>query len=247
MAELIYIVIFSALMACIALTGSLTLLLPSETLKKLLLPLIAFAAGSLVGGALFHMIPSAIQEMGNSDLVYIWLAVGFFLFFLMEQFLEWHHSHYPTEEQKQPLTYLILIADGLHNLIGGLAIGATFMVDVRLGITAWFAAALHEVPQELGDFAILVHGKWKTSKALLFNFISGLTFLVGGVIAYFLSKNIEIAFLIPFAAGNFLYIAAADLIPEIKKPKNLKHSFIHSTAFLLGLFTLYAVKLLPHH
>lgn len=105
MSELIYIVIFGALVACIALTGSLIPLLPSETLKKLLLPLIAFAAGSLIGGALFHLIPSAIQEMGNSDLVYIWLTVGFFLFFLMEQFLKWHHSHYPNEEQKQPGAY----------------------------------------------------------------------------------------------------------------------------------------------
>ena len=245
MSELGTIIVFGLLMACIALTGSLTLLLPLKTLKKLLLPLVAFAAGSLIGGALFHMIPSAIEEMGNSDQVYIWLAFGFFLFFLMEQFLEWHHSHYPNEQKKQPLTYLILLADALHNLIGGLAIGATFMVDLRLGIASWVAAALHEVPQELCDFAILVHGKWGASKALLFNFLSGLTFLFGGMIAYFLSKKIEIAFLIPFAAGNFIYIAAADLIPEIKKPRNLKHSFIHSTAFLFGLFTIYVLKLLP--
>jgi zinc and cadmium transporter len=164
----------------------------------------------------------------------------------MEQFLEWHHSHYPSDKRKKPLTYLILFADGLHNLIGGLAIGAAFTMDFKLGLTAWLVAAAHEVPQELGDFGVLVHGKWARVPALLINFLSGLTFLVGGIIAYFLSTQINVSFLVPLAAGNFLYIGAADLIPEIKKGQNLKQRLAHLIAFMLGLGLLLCIHLLLH-
>jgi zinc and cadmium transporter len=230
-----YIIAFGFLMAAIAFSGSLTLLLKEETLNRILLPLVAFAAGSLIGGALFHMIPSAIEDMGNHLGVFSWLAFGFVVFFIMEQFLEWHHSHYPSDKRKAALTYLILLADGLHNFIGGLAIGAAFTMDIKLGLTAWLVAAAHELPQELGDFAVLVHGKWGKGQALLFNFFSGLTFLVGGVVAYFMSTQIDVSFLVPFAAGNFLYIGAADLIPEIKQGRNMQQRVAHLIAFLLGL------------
>jgi zinc and cadmium transporter len=105
--------------------------------------------------------------------------VGFLIFFGLEQFLHWHHCHRAFAECKQPLTYLILIGDGLHNFLGGLSIAGVFIVDIRLGVAAWLAAAAHEVPQELGDFGVLVHGGWKKRTALLFNLLSGLTFLVG--------------------------------------------------------------------
>jgi zinc and cadmium transporter len=114
------------------------------------------------------------------------------------------------------LTYLILIADGVHNFIGGLAVAGAFLIDVRVGIRTWLAAAAHEVPQELGDFGIVIHGGWNKGKALLYNFLSALTFLLGGIIAYSASFALDVTFLLPFAAGNFIYIAAADLIPEIK-------------------------------
>lgn len=241
-----YITFFGILMAAIAFSGSLTLLLKAETLDKILLPLVAFAAGSMIGGAFFHMIPSAIDEMGNTITVYAWLSFGFALFLIMEQFLDWHHSHYPSEERKHPLTYLILFADGLHNLIGGLAIGAAFTMDFKLGFTAWLVAAAHELPQELGDFGVLVHGKWAKESALVFNFLSGLTFLVGGWLAYFMSTRFEVSFLVPFAAGNFLYIGAADLIPEIKKGQNLMQRMTHLLAFLLGLVLLLGVHLFLH-
>jgi zinc and cadmium transporter len=233
-------------MAALAFSGALTLLLKEETLNKILLPLVAFAAGSMIGGAFFHMIPSAIEEMGNNISAYIWMTFGFVLFFIMEQFLEWHHSHYPDEKRKQPLTYLILFADGLHNLIGGLAIGSAFIMDIKLGLTMWLVAAAHEIPQEFGDFAILIHGKWNKISALAFNFLSGLTFLVGGLIAYFMSSNFDLSFLVPFAAGNFLYIGAADLIPEIKKGKTINQRTAHLLAFLLGMALLLVLHLVLH-
>jgi zinc and cadmium transporter len=137
------------------------------------------------------------------------------------------------------LTYLILMGDGLHNFIGGLAISSTFLIDIRLGITAWLAAAAHEIPQELGDFGVLVHGGWSKARALLFNVLSALTFLVGGLLTYGLSFAVDVSYLIPFAAGNFVYIAAADLVPEVNRHPSLVANAVHLLMFLLGTGLMY--------
>jgi zinc and cadmium transporter len=241
MTTFLWIFFSGILMSAIALVGSVTLTLREETLKKLLLPLVALAAGTLLGGALFHMIPASIDKLGNHLSIYVWILVGFGLFLGLEQFLHWHHCHRAPSEHR-PLTYLILIADGLHNFIGGLAVAGAFLIDVRVGISTWLAAAAHEVPQELGDFGILIHGGWKKGPALLYNFLSALTFLVGGIAAYGASFNFDVTFLLPFAAGNFIYIAAADLIPEIKHEESAILNVIHFSSFLLGLAVLLAVR-----
>jgi zinc and cadmium transporter len=215
MSTILWIIASGLLMSAIALIGSVTLFLSEATLKRLLLPLVALAAGTLLGGALLHMIPAAIEKSGNQLSIYLWVLLGFTLFLALQQFLHWHHCHRAPSEHR-PLTYLILIADGVHNFIGGLAVAGAFLIDVRVGIRTWLAAAAHEVPQELGDFGIVIHGGWNKGKALLYNFLSALTFLLGGIIAYSASFALDVTFLLPFAAGNFIYIAAADLIPEIK-------------------------------
>ncbi|QDV20557.1 Zinc transporter ZupT [Gimesia panareensis] len=240
---LTWIVISGITMSLIALVGGLTLVLKQCTLEKLLLPLVAFAAGSLIGGALFHMIPASVEQMGNTSRTYVWIVVGFLLFLALEQFLHWHHSHQLQQDSKKPLTYLILIADGLHNFIGGLFVAASFLIDVQLGITAWLVAAAHEVPQELGDFAVLVHGGWSKAGALTYNYLSSLTFLAGGLFVYGVSGTINVHFLVPFAAGNFLYIGAADLIPEIKNESDLHQNIIHFIAFAAGLAVLLSIRL----
>jgi zinc and cadmium transporter len=209
-----WIVVSGLAMSSLAMVGSITLVLPERTLERLVMPLVAFAAGSLLGGALFHMLPESVEVLGNRLSVYVWLMAGFVTFFVLEQFLHWHHCHRMVSQHGH-LGYLILLADGVHNFIGGLAVAGAFVVDIRLGVITWLVAAAHEIPQELGDFGILVHSGWNRRSALLFNFLSALTFLVGGVIAYALSDTLNVAFLVPFAAGNFIYIAAADLIPRI--------------------------------
>ena len=231
------------LMSAIAMVGSVTLLMKPESLDRLLLPLVAFAAGSLIGGAFFHLIPAAIVDSDDFLDVGIAVVAGFTVFFLLEQLLHWHHCHRARSDCKQPLTYLILIGDGLHNFLGGLAIAGTFLVDIRLGMMSWFAAAAHEIPQELGDFGVLVHGGWSKKRALLFNVLSGLTFLLGGLVAYVLSFQVDVSWLIPFAAGNFLYIGASDLVPEVNKHHDLKANAVHLLAFVLGLALLLFAKI----
>jgi len=174
------------LMSAIALIGSVTLLLPEATLSRMIMPLVAFAAGSLLGGAFFHMLPAAMQDTTDP--------------------------------------------------------AGVFLVDVRLGIAAWLAAAAHEVPQELGDFGVLVHGGWRKTTALLLNLLSGLTFLAGGLVAYAVSSRIDVGFLVPFAAGNFLYIGASDLVPEVNKHRAARANLLHFGSFVSGIALLWGLR-----
>jgi len=240
---LIWILGSSLLMSAIGWVGLILLALRESLLKKLLLPLVAFSAGSLLGGALLHLIPEALLKTGDLTGIFLWTLAGFSLFFLMEQFLSWHHHHAVPSEHKEPFTYLILLADGLHNFIGGFAIAGSFLISIEAGIITWIAAAAHEIPQELGDFGILVRGGWKKYKALLVNFLSALTIVPGALLAYLLSAAIDVTFLLPFAAGNFIYIAASDLIPEIKHERDVKKNLIHFFSFLAGILVILVTRL----
>jgi len=182
--------------------------------------------------------------MGNSTIFFLWLIFGFSIFFLLEQFVQWHHCHKLPSEHKKPVTYLILIADGLHNFFGGLAIASSFLISIPTGITTWLACASHEIPQEMGDFGVLIHGGWKKYKALLFNLLSALTAVIGGLSVFLISKDFNTAFLLPFSAGNFIYIASSDLIPEVKSHEKIINSLIHFAAFVSGIILLLAVKLI---
>jgi zinc and cadmium transporter len=237
---LAWITVGGVAMSTLALSGSLTLLLPERTFRRVVPALVALAAGTLLGGALLHMLPGAVEAIGNELEVYLWLVGGFLSFFVLEQFLHWHHCHQAVTEHG-PLGYLILIADGVHNFVGGLAVAGAFLVDIRVGVVTWIAAAAHEIPQELGDFGILVHAGWSRTRALLFNLLSALTFLVGGWVAYALAGRFEVTWLLPFAAGNFVYIAAADLIPELTEYPEAARKALLSGLFVLGLAILAVV------
>jgi zinc and cadmium transporter len=237
---LAWIVTGGLAMSAIALSGAITLVLPPRWLDRLINPLVAIAAGSLFGGALFHMLPGAVEHIGNDLPVYGSFTAGFVAFFLLEQFLHWHHSHREFAEH-EPLGYLILLADGLHNFLGGIAVAGTFLIDARLGIIAWCVAAAHEVPQELGDFGILVSRGWGKGQALFYNLLSGLTFLLGALLAYAASGAIDVDLIIPFAAGNFVYIASSDLLPELRRPLALGEKLGLTGLFAGALLGLYAL------
>jgi zinc and cadmium transporter len=240
---LAWIVVSGLTMSALALVGGLSVLMPESHFRRLAMPLVALAAGALLGGAMFHMLPESLEALGGGLPVFVWAAAGLFSFHVLEQFLHWHHCHRPVSEHG-PLGYMILAADGLHNFVGGVAVGSAFVLDVRLGVVTWLVAAAHEVPQELGDFGILVHSGWSRRHALVYNLLSGLTFPVGGLLAYGLAGHVDVAVLVPFAAGNFVYIAVADLLPEITTSPVPREKILHTVTFGLGLALLLALALL---
>jgi zinc and cadmium transporter len=242
-ATLAWIVFGGIVMSAIALVGGATLLLSEAAQERLVRPLVAFAAGSLLGGALLHMLPAAARRSDGVS-AYLWALGGFALFLAIEQFLHWHHCHRASANCRRPLTHLILVGDGLHNLLGGLAVGAAFVADIGVGITTWLAAAAHELPQELGDFGVLVHGGWSRRRTLVFNVLSASTFLVGGVVAWGVSARFDTSWLLGFAAGNFLYIGASDLVPEVNRHQDLRVGALHFSAFVAGVALLAALRLL---
>lgn len=239
MPTLAWIVAGGVLMSAIALLGAVTMALPAETRQQLLLPLVAFSAGSLMGGAFLHMIPEAVQ--GGVD-AYLWVLLGFACFFALEQFIHWHHWHAEREAGTHALSHLMILGDALHNFLGGIAVAGAFLVDVSLGITTWIVAAAHEVPQELGKYGVLLHAGHRRGRALLLGVLSSLTFLVGGIFAYAVSHRIDVSFLVPFAAGNFIYIAASDLVPEVNKHHSLRVNLLHFSAFAAGIALLLALR-----
>ena len=244
METLFFIILASIAMSLIAWIGLITLSIKEELLKDILIFLVAFSAGALLGGAFLHLIPESILKGENTIIIFIWLLIGFAIFFLMEQFLQWQHTHKVASEYKEPVGYLILVADAIHNFIGGLAIASSFMVNLEVGIITWIACAAHEIPQELGDFGILLNSGWKKYNALIFNFISALTIIPGGILTFFLSTKIDTTFLLAFAAGNFIYIACSDLIPEIKHRKfDFLHGLGHFLTFILGIVFLLWVRI----
>lgn len=248
LAVLIYILISTFLVSLIAFIGLLTLFLKGKLLDAILPFLVAFAAGSLIGNAFLHLIPEAIIDIGVEEELllrsFLYLIFGFSIFFVLEQFIRWHHHHAREHPDIMPFSYLILISDGLHNFIDGLVIAGAFIVSLPLGITTSLAVAFHEIPQEIGDFGILVYGGFKKTRALFLNFLSAVAAVLGGLAGFFLSQKIggSIVYLLPFAAGNFIYIASADLIPEIKHKQNPKESLAHFLFFLLGILLMLLIK-----
>lgn len=241
---LLWILASTFAMSLLAWVGLFTLLFKERVLKKMILPLVALSAGALLGGAFLHMIPKALSKGGETGLVLLSALAGFVVFLFLEEFICWHHCHSTPSEHKHPVGHLVLIADGLHNFLGGIAIGSAFLVDVRVGIVTWVVAAAHEIPQEFGDFGILLHSGWEKKKALLYNFLSALTVVVGGVVVYFAADLINTIYLLPFAAGNFIYIATSDLIPEIKHNVNRKENVLHFSALVAGIVLLWGVKVI---
>lgn len=230
----------------ISLIGVFTLAIKDELLQRILFCLIGFSAGALIGGAFLHLLPEAFQKT-KSDCVFYYLIAGIVLFFLMERYFHWRHCHEDNCDI-HAFTYLNLIGDGLHNFIDGMVIAASFTASVKLGLVTTLAIILHEIPQELGDFAVLVYGGFTKQKALFFNFISALTAMLGALAGYFISGLAQgfTSFILPFTAGGFIYIAASDLIPQIHKEKDLGRSTAAFIAFLFGIvFMAGAKQLLP--
>lgn len=239
---LFWIMASTFFVSLLSLIGIITLSMKDRLLEKILSYLVALSAGALMGGAFLHLIPEAAQSIAIYD-VCCYVLVGFGFFFMIEKILHWHHCH-KHKCTVHTFAYMNLFGDAAHNFIDGLIIAASFITDIHLGIVTTFAIILHEIPQEIGDFGVLIYGGFKKSKALAFNFITALTSILGGIFGYFLASYIEISLLVllPFAAGGFIYISASDLIPEIKKDDAIKKSLLNFSVFVIGILIMYAVK-----
>jgi len=230
----------------LSLIGIFFISLDEKKLDRILFILISFAAGSILGSACFDLLPEGLELSGDS--VFIYTSVGFVGFFFLERFIYWYHGHVHESEigkktVVKSLVYLNVFGDGVHNLIDGMIIAASFSLNASIGVVSTIAVIFHEVSQEIGDFGILVYGGFTKMKALMFNFLSALTAIVGVFVSALFSAYIEgfTGFLIAFAAGGFIYLAASELIPEIQQEEDFKKSLIQFVLFISGLFLSWSI------
>tara|TARA_Y100000310_G_C20533620_1_gene739746 strand:- start:78 stop:806 length:729 start_codon:yes stop_codon:yes gene_type:complete len=236
----LYLILLSTLLiSLIAFIGIITLSIKERLLQKILLFLVALSAGTLIGNAFLHLLPEALKK-SNSNVVFIYVLIGFVSFLLLEKILHWHHCH-DGKCTIHSFAYINLLGDSVHNFLDGLIIAASFLINIPLGFATTLAILFHEIPQELGDFGVLIHGGFSKVKALFLNFITAVTAVLGGITGYLLSSQIDIltTYLIPFAAGGFIYISASDLLPEIKNEMVLKKCITNLIIFIIGILIMY--------
>ncbi len=247
--SLIPALISVGVISLISLVGVIALAWKELFLRRILFILVSVAAGALFGDAFIHLVPEAYEEIADPLLVSGLILGGILTFFALEKFLRWHHTHGDDELDAQtharvhPLGHLVLASDGLHNLVDGIAIGAAFLVSIEAGIATTIAIALHEIPQEIGDFALLVHAGFSRRKALFLNFASALFAFIGVGLAFWIGAYFENAapLIAAFAAGNFIYIAGSDLVPELHKTTEGRRSFVQFVAIVFGLLVMVAL------
>ncbi len=226
------------LVSLISFIGVFTISLRVEKLKKVLLYLVSFSAGALLGDAFIHLIPEVVEEYGFGLNISLYILSGIILFFIIEKFIHWRHCHdLECSSHTKPFALMNLVGDAVHNFTDGLIIAASYFISIPLGMATTIAVVLHEIPQEIGDFGVLVHGGFSRAKALFYNFVTALTAFLGLFVFYILNSYIEdiSVFLALFAAGGFIYIAGSDLIPELHKENNVKKSFLQFVFFIFGV------------
>lgn len=235
----------TALVSMTALVGVLLLGMNERLLRRTSFVLVAFASGALVGGAFFHLLPEAMNLAGEGTLAMA--AIGILFFFALEKWLCWRHCHNVTCDV-HGFTYVTLLGDGIHNFIDGVVIAAAFLKSPELGVVTTSVVVFHEVPQELGDFGVLIHGGFSKTRALWFNLLTGLTAMAGGAVGYFLSEQSGRLqpHLLAFTAGGFIYTALADLIPELHKQRGSGRSVAQFALLSAGLTFLWIGRWMTH-
>jgi zinc and cadmium transporter len=225
----------------VSLIGLFTISIRENNLKKLIPYFVSFSVGGLLGDALLHLLPEAIELNGTLNLS-LFVLIGIITSFVIEKYVQWRHCHIPTSKQHpHPFAIMNLVGDSVHNLIDGLIIGASYMTSFSLGVTTTLAIVFHEIPQEIGDFGVLIHGGFKRKKALLLNFLTALAAIAGTAISLLLGSFVSGLnnFLVPFAMGSFIYIASSDLIPELHKETEPKKSLLQFLTMSLGIALMY--------
>ncbi|MDP3699101.1 MAG: ZIP family metal transporter [Nanoarchaeota archaeon] len=255
----IYTLLSVIIVSLVSLLGAIYLVLSEKKLHKFLLLLVGLSAGTLMGGAFLHLLPEAVEERGFTLAVSFSALGGVLIFFLLEKLIHAHHCetmpdqhaylhHQPHMHvhKSQHIGILTLCGDGLHNLLDGLVIAGAYFVSVPAGVATTIAVVLHEVPQEIADFGVLLYAGFSKWKALFYNFLSAATAILGAVIGLILGARSEafVLFVLPFAAGGFMYIAGSNLIPELHKECGWKESILHLLAFVVGIALMWGILLL---
>jgi zinc and cadmium transporter len=262
---LLWIIAFTALGGVLGvLAASWFLLLPGAVRTRLLSPLVSFAIGALLGAALLALLPHALEspEIHGAHQVLLAVLLGLLGFFMLEKLVIWRHCHVEECEvhgghfhaeaveraQQRAAGSLILIGDGIHNLVDGVLIAAAFLTSVELGVVTSLAVIAHEIPQELGDFAVLLNSGYSRGKALLFNVFASLTTVIGGVVAWYSLSLAQqaVPYVLAIAASSFLYIAVADLIPGLHKRPEFSATVQQLSLIALGVVMIYAVHSAMH-
>ncbi|HZX45467.1 MAG TPA: ZIP family metal transporter [Candidatus Nanoarchaeia archaeon] len=235
----LYTLLSVFIVSIISLIGILTLAFRESGLKRILLFLVSFAAGALLGDALIHILPEVIEEYGFGLKVSLSILLGIVLFFILEKFIHWRHCHAPVgKSHPHPLAFMNIIGDGIHNFIDGMLIAGSYLASFPLGITTTIAVILHEIPQEFGDFGVLLHAGMTKAKALFFNLLSATAAILGAVLTLIIGSSFTnlTEFILPITAGGFIYIAGTDLIPELhKKCEPASENVYQLIAFILGI------------
>jgi zinc and cadmium transporter len=231
------------LVSALSLVGALSFKLRANVLKRLVFVLVGLSVGALFGDVFIHLLPELFD--GSSNVLYSSLTVllGIALFFILEKFLRWRHSHEvhahtgpDCPEPSSPLSTIVLVGDGVHNLIDGLIIGASYLVSIPVGLATTLAVALHEIPQEIGDFGVLLHAGLSRARALLYNFLSGLASVAGVGVVLVFGTNVSVtSALLSFTVGGFIYIAGSDLVPELHKTNGVRASLVQFVAIGAGV------------
>ncbi|HEU4652414.1 MAG TPA: ZIP family metal transporter [Steroidobacteraceae bacterium] len=256
---LVWIVLFTALGGAASALAASVFLLSSEQARARVLPhLVSFATGALLAAALLGLLPHAIESAGvaNAHTVGLTILAGLLLFFVLEKLVLWRHCHQDVCEGHVPhdkhrdaaSASLILIGDGFHNVLDGVLIAAAFMTDVHLGVVTALAVIAHEIPQEVGDLAILLHGGMTRTKALTLNLVTSLTSVLGGIAAYFglAQTRFVLPYAIALAASSFLYIAVADLIPGLHRRVDPNSGAKQFVFIVLGAAVIYFTHSAAH-
>lgn len=231
---LFYIFVATSAMGLISLVGTITLIFNKKLLKDILIFLVALAAGTMIGTAFFHLIPESSSEIGIHTTNVI-VILSFVAFFILERILHWHHHHQIND--KHTIGTINLVADGIHNLLDGLIIAGAFYTDPSLGFLTTLAVVLHEIPQEIGDFGVMLHSGMSVKKAIIANFAVSLLSILGGIIGflYIDITTSATAYITAFAAGGFLYLSTSDLLPEIKQENNRSKAWVSLGVFITGI------------
>ena len=242
-----YIYIFASVLAVslVSLVGVVALGLQEKKLRSILLYLVSFSAGALLGDVFIHLLPE-MAEVGFGVREGAYFLIGLIVFFILERFILWQHGHGEHDETVHSSVYLTTIGDSLHNFIDGMVIAASFLVDPTLGVATTLAVIFHEIPQEIGQFAILLHGGWSKAKATWYNLFSGFASILGAAVVVLFARNVEEApsFLLAFAGASFIYIALSDIVPQLHKEGSKLKGFYQFVWLLLGIALMAALLLL---